>query len=144
MPNLLTKILGAGASSTIDSLGNAIDKIDNSETKLQLQLDHKKLLTELEGKALELDAQLLGKASENVQAEIKGESWLQRSWRPVLMLSFGFIILNNYILVPYFKVPACVLDENIWLLIKIGITGYGAERGLRKLGLDLTQVIRKK
>ncbi|MDZ7648415.1 MAG: hypothetical protein U5K54_15205 [Cytophagales bacterium] len=42
----LAKILGAGVKETVDSIGNAIDKIDKSDEKLELQLKYKELLHE--------------------------------------------------------------------------------------------------
>ena len=44
---------------------------------------------------------LLKAQSDIITAEAKGDSWLQRNWRPVTMISFVFIIVNNYILAPY-------------------------------------------
>ena len=37
----LSKVLGAGVKETVDSIGNAIDKIDKSDEKLELQLKYK-------------------------------------------------------------------------------------------------------
>ena len=39
--------------------------------------------------------------SQVVMGEVQGESWLQRNWRPLLMVCVMLIIANNYILVPY-------------------------------------------
>lgn len=144
MGSFLTKLFGGGIKETIESIGTAVDKIDNSEDKLAIQLQFKNLLIGLEEKAQSIEAQIQLAAANNVFAEIKGESWLQRNWRPITVMMFVGIIFNNYVLVPYLKVPACVLDENIWLIIKISITGYGSERGLKKLGIDLSQILKKK
>src|SRR4051812_48054798 len=103
MLNFLEKILGSGIKDTIDSIGNCIDKIDKSDEKLDLQLKYKKLLMDVEGKCLEYENKLLEAQKDVVLQEAKGESWLQRNWRPILMLVCIFIVLNNYVLVPYFK-----------------------------------------
>ena len=38
-----------------------------------------------------------------ITSEIQGESWLQRNWRPLLMMVCIVIITNNLLLVPYFQ-----------------------------------------
>ena len=64
-----------------------------------------------------------------IMAEANGHSWLQRNWRPMLMLIFMIIIANNYIIHPYialFSEKSIQLDipENMWALLKIGVGGY--------------------
>ena len=86
----------------------------------------------------------LSKFSEQIQAqakiitaEAKSESWIARNWRPVIMLLFGVIIANNYILYPWFSelfdldvmmpVPA-----EMWGLLKLGLGGYVVGRSVEK------------
>lgn len=64
-----------------------------------------------------------------IMAEANGHSWLQRNWRPLLMLIFMIIIANNYIVHPYMQLfleKSIHLDipENMWQLLKIGVGGY--------------------
>jgi len=64
-----------------------------------------------------------------VAAEAQGQSWLQRNWRPVLMLVIVAIVANNYIIYPYlelFGVKATPLElpERMWSLMQIGVGGY--------------------
>lgn len=76
-----------------------------------------------------------------IVAEAQGESWLQRSWRPILMLSFVAIIVNNYILSPYLQAMfgfevMLEIPVDMWELLKIGVGGYivgrSAEKGIEK------------
>ncbi len=72
-----------------------------------------------------------------IRAEAAGHSWLQRNWRPILMLVIIVIIANNYIFFPYasmFTDKAVILDlpENLWGLIKIGVGGYVVGRSGEK------------
>ena len=86
----------------------------------------------------------LSKFSEQIQAqakiitaEAKSESWIARNWRPMIMLLFGVIIANNYILYPWFSelfdldvmmpVPA-----EMWGLLKLGLGGYVVGRSVEK------------
>lgn len=71
-------------------------------------------------------------------AELGGESWLQRNWRPILMLCVVAIIVNNYILFPYlslFTSKALLLDlpTDLWKLMKIGVGGYIVGRSGEKM-----------
>ncbi|MDX1736975.1 MAG: 3TM-type holin [Alphaproteobacteria bacterium] len=74
-------------------------------------------------------------AANAVLAETKGESWLQRNWRPMLMVLFGYIIAHNYVLAPLFGLASVRMPDHLWELLKIGIGGYiisrGSEKGIR-------------
>lgn len=133
----LSKVLGAGTRETIDSIGNAIDKIDSSDEKLELQLRYKQLLIEIEGSYLTYESKLLDSQTKILESEVKGDSWLQRNWRPMLMCICMFVIFNNYVLVPYFNIPDAVLDDHIWSLMELGVGGYVAGRSLEKISENL-------
>ena len=74
----------------------------------------------------ELKAQVLN-------TEMQG-NWLQRSWRPILMLSLVLIVVNNYLLFPYFPDTLTMLDlpDKLWNLLTIGVGGYVAGRSVEK------------
>jgi len=75
-----------------------------------------------------------------VLAETRG-AWLQRNWRPLLMLMFMLIIANNYIIFPYISLffpgsaVMLVLPDFMWQTIKIGLGGYVVGRTVEK-GID--------
>ena len=78
---------------------------------------------------LSADAEALSAEASIVTAEAKGESWLQRNWRPLTMLVFVSIITNNYVIAPYAQalLEASVslpTPPDLWALIKIGLGGY--------------------
>ena len=137
----LSKVLGVGVKETVDSIGNAIDKIDKSDEKLELQLKYKELLLNMEGACIAYESKLLESKTRIIESETKGESWLQRNWRPVLMCICMFIVFNNYVLVPYFKLPVTTLDEHIWTLMDLGVGGYVAGRSLEKISENLGPVL---
>ena len=68
-----------------------------------------------------------------INAEMKG-NWLQRSWRPLLMLMIMVIIMNNYILLPYFPNTIEMLDlpDHLWEILKLGLGGYVVGRSVEK------------
>ena len=75
--------------------------------------------------------------SQVVIAEAKGESWMQRNWRPVLMFTFIALIINNFILVPYMAavglpIAPLPLPTEMWTLLTIGVGGYIGGRSYEK------------
>ncbi len=137
----LTKVLGSGIKETVDSIGNAIDKIDKSDEKLDIQLKYKKLLMEIEGSYLNYENKLLEGQTKIIESEAKGESWLQRNWRPMLMCICMVIIFMNYVLVPIFNVTPAILDDHIWGMMQLGIGGYVGGRSLEKISENLGPVL---
>lgn len=75
---------------------------------------------------------------EIIVAESKGESWLQRNWRPMLMALFMAILFNNYLLAPYMsaffgKAVIVEVPADLWDLLKLGVGGYIVSRGGEKI-----------
>lgn len=75
-----------------------------------------------------------------ITAELNG-NWLQRSWRPILMLSIVAILVNNYILVPYlqlFGLSAVMLElpDKLWNLLTLGVGGYVVGRSGEKIARE--------
>ena len=72
-----------------------------------------------------------------IKAEANGDSWIQKSWRPITMLVFVFIIANNYIIYPYLslfgvKATALTIPPDMWGLLKLGLSGYVVGRSVEK------------
>ena len=63
-------------------------------------------------------------------AEANSESWITRSWRPITMLSFVFLINLHYFLIPFLNgifgahIVNLPLPDKAWGLMEIGIGGY--------------------
>lgn len=103
------------------------DKRAEFETKLRLAL-------------MQQESSFVEASRDIVVAEAQGESWLQRNWRPVTMLSFVAIIVNNYILVPWLlalgveTVAVLEIPDGMWGLLTVGLGGYVVGRTLEKTG----------
>jgi len=102
----------------------------------------RKIKAELESKIIEIAntqfLALLKAQSSVIIAEAQGESWMQRNWRPLLMLVFVVIIANNYIIAPYlslFFVKSVTLDvpAQMWKLLSLGVSGYVVGRSCEKI-----------
>ena len=131
-------ILAGPVKGLVSGIGGIIDNLHTSEEE---KLAAKQKLSELEaGTLLSLTAagQTLVNAQRDVLvAEAKG-AWLQKSWRPITMLVFVFIIFNNYVLVPYVtafggSVPTLEIPNGMWALLNVGIGGYITSRGIEKV-----------
>tara|TARA_R110001592_G_scaffold180466_1_gene422802 strand:- start:579 stop:983 length:405 start_codon:yes stop_codon:yes gene_type:complete len=121
-------------SSLLPVVSSVLDRV------LPDTVEKDKVKAELQAQMLQHSASIEKAAADVVVAEAKGESWLQRNWRPVTMMSFVTIVVNNYIMVPWlnvFGLPAVALDipPDMWSLLQIGIGGYifsrGAEKGIK-------------
>ncbi len=97
-------------------LANELQKIENAMSEKVLEYETK--VTELQGQI--------------VLAETTGNK-LQRSWRPLLMLSFGAIIIYEYFISSVFSLPKSNLPADFWDLLKIGVGGYVVGRSAEKI-----------
>lgn len=128
LPAVLAKI----GSAVLPGVFNIIDQ-KVADKDLAVQLKHELQMAALNGTLADTAA-----ARDVIVAEAQGESWIQRSWRPITMLVFVFIIFNNYVLVPYVSafggsVPALEIPDGMWALLNVGIGGYIASRGVEKV-----------
>lgn len=129
--------------AAIPVIGKILEKVlgvvDKAVTDKDLAV---KLKAEIQAAILGMDHQetmaLIKEQASIIRAEATGASWLQRNWRPLLMLLIMVIIFNNYIFFPYAKMftdKAIILDlpQHLWDLIKIGVGGYVVGRSGEKV-----------
>lgn len=123
----------------VSPITTLIDDLNTSdEEKLILKNQMKQLELTYQAKLLELDAKLLDSKTKIIVAEAKGESWLQRNWRPLLMTTFMAILANNYIIAPYLTslgldVPMLEIPGGMWAMLSIGVGGYVGGRSWEKV-----------
>lgn len=114
---LMKKILNFLTGNVIDKIGNVIDELFTSEEE-RIQAKNK-IFEVIREKELELQQM----QTDIIIAEAKG-NWLQRSWRPILMLSFGFIVIYVKFIAPLFDLRIPELENEFWNLLQLGIGGY--------------------
>ena len=107
------------------------------EQKAKLEAGIQAYQLEMNKELNEYSKTIIEEQSKIIQSEANGEGWLQKNWRPVTMLTFVFIIANNYILYPYitlFGGKAITLDipPDMWGLLKLGLGGYVVGRSIEK------------
>ena len=91
----MKKILDFLGGNVIKEIGGIIDNLfTTDEERLEAK---NKIFKVIQEKELELQKM----QTDIIIAEAKG-NWLQRSWRPILMLAFGFIVIYVKFLAPLF------------------------------------------
>ncbi len=116
----------------IDTVIGVINKVIPDPIKAQ-EARQKLLELQQAGELKELE-----QSANVVMSEAQGESFLQRNWRPITMLSFVAIVVNNYILYPYLSLfwhsaPLLPIPVDLWDLLKIGLGGYVVGRSTEKI-----------
>ena len=111
---------------TVTNLVSAVGDIVNRLTlpgreKKQLDTDILRLLIAVEEKTISEQAAA-------IREEARG-NWLQRSWRPIVMLVFTVIVLAG----TFLNLPILSDTSRFWDLLEIGLGGYIIGRGSEQL-----------
>ena len=127
----MKKIFDWFGGSVLKDLLGGLDKLFTSkEEKIKAESIIKEII-------LQKKVELQQMQTDIIIAEAKG-NWLQRSWRPILMLSFGFIIIYVKFVAPGFDLTIPKLEIEFWELLKIGIGGYVVGRSAEKISKNIT------
>lgn len=124
--NIWEKIFGKPAAEVTRTISETIDNLSTSDEEKSAAKEKltNTVMTHLVS-AIEAQASIIA-------TEAKG-NFLQRSWRPILMLAFGFIIIYRYFLSQVLDVPAIDLPYEFWNLLEVGLGGYVIGRSVEKV-----------
>jgi len=100
----------------------------STEEKMQIKSKIREIENEFLAKVMDYETRLLDNQAQIVKAEATGQSWLQRSWRPITMLTFLTLVVFDS-----FGLLAFRLADEAWLLLQIGLGGYVAGRSAEKI-----------
>ena len=77
-----------------------------------------------------------------ITAEVNSQSWLTRSWRPILMLTFGALIVARWL---GWTAPNLSEAEylKLWDIVQIGIGGYTIGRSAETVAKTVAEVMKK-
>jgi hypothetical protein len=86
----------------------------------------------LQAAVLERTSEIERAAAEVVKAEAQGQSWLQRTWRPITMLVFVALIVARWL---GWSAPNLGEAEvlKLWDIVEIGLGGYVIGRSAEKV-----------
>jgi hypothetical protein len=110
----------------------AADLIDNMHTSTEEKLSLKNKLTVIENtmtaKVIDYESELLASKTSIITAEATGESWAQRNWRPITMLTFLALVVCDS-----FGWLVNPLAAEAWTLLQLGLGGYVVGRSGEKI-----------
>ena len=79
----------------------AADLVDNLHTSTEEKLEQKRLLLEVQAKAMdkvhEYNRELLEGQAKIVNSEASSEHWLTANWRPLVMLVFTGLVVARFL-----------------------------------------------
>lgn len=110
----------------------AADLIDNLHTSTEEEMKLKNELVlaqnQVTTQVIQLESDLLKAQSAIIVAEANGQSWMQRNWRPITMLTFLVLVVADTFGLTEFR-----LSEQAWSLLQIGLGGYVVGRSAEKI-----------
>jgi len=111
-----------------DPVANLIGKfVEDKDKTIALKGEIEKIVKTKE-------AEFVSYQRDIIVAEAKSDSWAARNWRPIMMLTFVFIVFNNHVLAAW--IPSITLVElppDMWTLLQIGLGGYIVGRSGEKI-----------
>ena len=114
----LIETIGGKVLDIVDDVVEDKDAANKPKFQIQKQL--------LESKGMELEAQ-----AKIVLAEAQG-SWLQRNWRPMLMVTFAGLVGAHWFGLTASNIPESV-QNSLLNIVMVGVGGYVAGRSAEKV-----------
>ena len=112
----------------VSAVGEVIDRLTlPAREKKQLETELFRVITECERQRMEAQASV-------IVEEVRG-NWLQRSWRPLVMLTFALIVLMG----TFVSLPILSDTSRFWDVLEIGLGGYVVGRSGEKMVQVLTR-----
>lgn len=133
----VTKVF-TGAVDIINSFKGGSPEEKSAATFALAQLQ-----AEFQGKLVEADLEIAKAQRDVIVAEAQGQSWLQRNWRPLMMLFFAVQIGTITWTGGYINGHALDHDFVMEMLsiIKLGLGGYVIGRSVEKVAPSVVNAI---
>ena len=117
---MILNLIGAIGGKVLDVVDQVVEDKDQAA---KLKFDIQKKLMETKTSELEAQAKI-------VLAEAQG-SWLQRNWRPMLMVTFAGLVVAHWFGWTAPDIPESV-QNSLLNIVLVGVGGYVASRGAEK------------
>lgn len=132
MFDLLSKLLLGPLLGKLVDLYKSYNERQVTEAQLRRDIEKTLLGTFKEVSQVQADV---------IMAEMKGENWMQRNWRPVTAVAFAFIVFFYGILLPvavdWFGAPPVRVGDELlhWIMdaVMLCLGGYIGGRTLEKI-----------
>lgn len=83
----------------------------------------------------EREARLIESVNATMREEAKSEHWAQWLWRPMIGFTLAAVIINNYILMPYFQhsLKSISIPSEVWSAMLVILGAAAATRGWKQI-----------
>ena len=136
------KLFAAPVTELVNSVSGVVDKFVTTDAeKLEAQRKMSELQLSFQAKVMDAQAKFAEQQAEVIKSEAASQSWMARNWRPILMLTFTYIIAHNYVISPMFGLAKVDIPENMWALIELGVGGYVGGRTIEKVAPAIAQAV---
>jgi hypothetical protein len=129
-------VIAALLPALVPILGKALGNlIPDASARAQAEAEIAKQL-------LASSAELERAAGEIVLAEAKSEHFLAACWRPILMLTFGALIVARWL---GYSAPGISEAEvlKLWDIVQLGLGGYVIGRSAEKIAPQIVAALKK-
>jgi len=126
-------------------IGKVMDLVVSFQSR---KLGEAELRAEVERAVLDTFAEVSKSQASVIEAEMRGENWLQRNWRPMVAVGLAIIPISYGILFPvavaWFGMPPVRVGDDLlkWIMdaVVICLGGYIGGRSLEKV---VTMIVRR-
>jgi len=126
-------------SGLVSPVTKMVDELHTSEEeRLKIKSAMFQVQSELTVKVIDYETKLMSAQASVITAEAQGQSWLQRNWRPITMITFLVLVVCDS-----FGLLENRLAAEAWTLLQIGLGGYVVGRSAEKIAPTITKIMRK-
>jgi hypothetical protein len=132
-------------SSAFSGIMKGLDGLFTSdEERLQAKGMIMSVQNQVMTSVLAYEKEMIVQQASIINAEAKGESWIQRSWRPIVMLTFTGLVVAKWL--GFTATVDAEVEVQLMHLIQIGLGGYVVGRSGEKIvkSLDLGRKVTAK
>lgn len=118
---MIWNLIGTIGGKVLDIVDDVVEDKDEAN----------KLKFEIQRRLIESKSQEMESAAKIVLAEAQG-SWLQRNWRPLLMVTFAALVVAHWFGLTASNIPESV-QNSLLNIVMIGVGGYVVGRSGEKI-----------
>ena len=118
---MIQNLIGSIGGKVLDIVDGVVE--DNDEAN--------RVKLEIQRQLIENKSSELGASAKIVLAEAQG-SWLQRNWRPLLMVTFTGLIVAHWFGLTAPNIPESV-QNSLLNIVMVGVGGYVVGRSVEKI-----------
>lgn len=131
--DLLKNLFSSGAKEVIGSVGGVIDGLTTSQEE---KIAAKQAITE---KVTDSMTEMFVAQTNVLKTEMSG-NWLQRSWRPLVMITFTLLLVIRWTGLATHEISE-QLELKLMEIIELGLGGYVVGRSMEKIAKNFSNSV---